>query len=102
MSTLTWPLRVAPNGSLAAVEQDTVEDIESRITAILSYPLGWRDDNPAFGRPKITFRQGGVDVTELAHAIGENLGLDVEPDIVAGALENGIQDVTVNAGVASV
>jgi phage baseplate assembly protein W len=98
MSTLTWPLRLAANGTLAAVEQDTDADIDSCVTAILSYPVGWRDDSPSFGRPRLAFREGGVDIGEISRALGI-FEPRVTPEIVAQVIgSDGSENVTVNVG----
>lgn len=97
MSTLTWPLRVAADGSLASTEQASDEDVASCVRCILSYPQGWRFDNPDFGRAQLTFEQNGVDVTDLTREV-----LQFEPlataEIVASAIEDGIQRVSVDPG----
>jgi len=85
---------------LAAVEQDTDTDVESCIVAVLSYPKGWRFDSPGFGRPDVTFKQGGVDVAALTRAVNDSEPR-ATPHTVAGALSHGIQHVTVDPGVAT-
>jgi hypothetical protein len=95
-STLTWPLRLEGD-RLAAVEQDTDQDVESCVVAVLSYPTGWRFDSPDFGRPEVTFKQGGVDVAQLTAAV-KALEPRATPQTVASALTRGIQHVTVNPG----
>lgn len=96
MSTLTWPLRLEGN-HLAEAEQDTDTDVESCVVAVLAYPKGWRWDSPDFGRPPVTFIEGGVDVAKLTAAVRAS-----EPranaQTVASALTKGIQHVTVDPG----
>jgi phage baseplate assembly protein W len=68
--TLTFPLTLTPTGHLLAVEQDSPLDIGSCVTSILSTPPGWRIDDPDFGRPPLlAFRQGGVDVQQIADSV---------------------------------
>jgi hypothetical protein len=95
MATLTWPLRLAPDGSLATAEQGTDADLESCVSCALSYPAGWRLDDPAFGRPELTFKQGGVDIAGLATAITDSEPR-ATPELVARALEQGVQTVAVD------
>lgn len=96
MSTLTWPLRLEGD-HLAAVDQDTDADVESCVVAVLAYPKGWRWDSPDFGRPPVTFREGGVDVATLTRAVRDSEPR-ATPQMVASALTKGIQHVTVDQG----
>ncbi len=95
--TLTWPLRLAPNGTLATVEQDTEADLVSCTIGILATPQGWCDDLPEFGRPRVLFRQGGVNPQEIADSISE-WESRVTPSIVAQAIREVSQRVTIDRG----
>jgi hypothetical protein len=99
MTTLTWPLRLQGD-HLAAVEQDTDADVESCVVCVLSYPKGWRLDSPDFGRPEVTFRQGGVDLAALTAAVKDQEHGEprATPQAVAGALSRGIQHVGIDVG----
>ncbi len=97
MSTLILPLRLAANGSLASTEQDSDADVESCVRCVLSYPQGWRHDNPDFGRPELTFKQGGVDPAALARAVAQ-FEPRATPAVIAGAIEGGVQRVSVDPG----
>jgi hypothetical protein len=100
-SQLTWPLRVAADGELATVEQNSPEDVQSCVTAILSYPREWRPDNMDFGRPDdVLFAEGGADVAAIAEALTD-LEPRVTPDIVASAIEQGHQGIKVHTGAAN-
>lgn len=47
---LAWPLELLPNGALATVEQDTIEDIEQCVHVLLKMPAGSRPLAPLVGR----------------------------------------------------
>jgi hypothetical protein len=96
VSTLTWPLRLEGD-RLAAVEQDTDADLDSCVVCVLSYPKGWRFDNPDFGRPEVDFRQGGVDVAALTRAVKASEDR-ATPQAVANALSAGVQHVAIDPG----
>lgn len=53
----------AENGSVAQVEQDSVEDIEDCVEAVLRTPEGSRVEVPDFGIPDATFEQLGPDLS---------------------------------------
>jgi hypothetical protein len=93
VKTLVWPLRLE-NGRLAQADQDSPADVESCVTAILSYPRGWRPDNVNFGRPELLFQEGGVDIAAIAEALSD-MEPRATPDIVASVLEKGRQTVGV-------
>lgn len=66
---LKWPLRFEGD-HMAVVEQDSIEEIEQCVEAIVRYPLGFRDELPEFGLSDQTFLQGGVNV-EVVRAVIE-------------------------------
>jgi phage baseplate assembly protein W len=57
------------NVTAAVNDQDTLEDVTACVTAILTTPLGFREELPDFGLRDMTFSQGGVDVDEIQVAI---------------------------------
>lgn len=96
MEALTWPLRLEGD-HLATVEQDSEADVDSCVVCVLSYPKGWRFDSPDFGRPEITFKQGGVDLAALTRAVRQSEP-DATPQAVANALSAGVQHVVIDPG----
>jgi hypothetical protein len=97
VSTLILPLRLGSNGSLVSAEQDSDADVESCVRCYLSYPTGWLDANPAFGRAQLVFKQGGVDVAGLTREVKE-FEPRATPEIVASVLQEGVQRVSVDPG----
>lgn len=65
---LAWPLRRAADGSLAAVEQDTIDDVRRCVRVLLRTPLGARPLSPATGVPDPTF-SAGLDAAELEQTL---------------------------------
>lgn len=65
---LALPLRLR-GSSLAAVEQDTPEEVATAVEVVLRYTPGDFDVDPAFGTPSQLFRQGGADVQEILDAV---------------------------------
>lgn len=65
---LALPFRVE-RGRAAVVEQDSDEDVEQCVEAVLRYRPGERPEAPDFGTPDQTHRQGGADLQELADAV---------------------------------
>lgn len=69
---LTFPLRLARDGSLAAVEQDSDEEIGSAVFGILAQRQGYRTDRPEVGLTSDpTFEQGGADLDEIRADLAE-------------------------------
>lgn len=66
---LSVPLRRARGGALQTVPQDSTEEIEQCVAAILRTRVGHRDDLPAFGTPDQAFTRGGVDLDEVERSI---------------------------------
>lgn len=98
-STLLWPPRIGKDGQLAHADQDSEADKQSCVVCILSYPTGWRDDNMSFGRPPdLNFEPGGADTTAIAEAI-KKMEPRVDEQVVAGAIEQLGQRVTIKPGV---
>jgi phage baseplate assembly protein W len=63
------PLALGPQG-VVNNQQDTLDDIAACIVAILSTPLGWRDELPTFGVPDFTFRRRPINPEEILSIIG--------------------------------
>lgn len=64
-----WPFQVTSQGTVATVEQDTDEEIETAMAIILSWPQGTRPSDPMFGVDEQAFLAGGPDLGELRAAI---------------------------------
>lgn len=62
---LTFPLRLGRGGSLAAAEQDSLEEVESAVYGILAQRKGYRLDRPEIGIDDPTFEQGGADIEAI-------------------------------------
>lgn len=57
-------------GSRAAVvEQDSTDEIRQCVAAILRTPLGSRLDEPEFGMPELTFREGLANRSDIEIAL---------------------------------
>lgn len=67
---LAWPVRL-DGDHLAAVEQDTGEDVAQCVQVVVSTPKGSCDWLPDFGVDDQTFNQGGADPGEFEAAIRE-------------------------------
>jgi phage baseplate assembly protein W len=66
-SHLAWPLRLAPDGSLATLEQDSPEEISQSVELVLLTTPGERVDAPDFGLEDPAFRD--VSAGEIVAAI---------------------------------
>jgi phage baseplate assembly protein W len=75
---LAFPIRRGPNGHLAEVEQDSLDEIATCIVTILSYPLGSLPLEPTFGTAE---QFTGASIPELRTALAEwepRVGVEVE------------------------
>lgn len=54
---------------MAEAEQDSDEDVDACVYAILATPLGHLTHLPEFGTPDQAFRQGGADLDELERCV---------------------------------
>jgi len=66
---VAFPFRRGPDGKLVTVEQDTSEHHASQVATVASYPQGYRDDKPAFGRPPLVFRNIPLDLEAFRAAV---------------------------------
>ena len=57
---IEWPFRIV-DGVLQTVEQDSTEEINQCVEAVLNTPLGSRIDAPDYGVPDETFSQLSAD-----------------------------------------
>jgi phage baseplate assembly protein W len=78
------------------VEQDSVEEIQQCVEAVLMTTLGHRLDNPDFGVRDQTWRENGADLHEVQNAIDmneprANLILEQDPE----SLTKMVSDVSV-------
>lgn len=66
-----FPLRF-DGTSFAVVEQDTEEEIRACVETIIRYPIGLRPEQPDFGVPDQTFRQGDeIDTAPMLAAVAK-------------------------------
>ena len=98
--SLALPLRLAGN-RLAAVEQDSPEEIAQCVEVVCRYPRGLRPELPDFGSPDLAFREVPVGTDELAAAIERwepraNALLEEDPDLFAQAIS--VLGVSVRGG----
>jgi phage baseplate assembly protein W len=66
-----WPFQIV-NGVVPTVAQDSVEEIDQCVEAVLNTPVGSRIDAPTYGVPDETFSQLSVDESAAVYleAIG--------------------------------
>lgn len=69
ISRLAWPLKLASNGQLATVEQDSDEDIRQCISAIVRHRVGDRVDVPEMGVPDFTHGEQPLEIDGVAAVI---------------------------------
>lgn len=74
---IALPVRMIA-GRVAAVEQDTLDELATRVEVVVRYQPGDLDHDPEFGVTDETFRQGGPDPDVYLAAIGR-----FEPDVDA-------------------
>jgi hypothetical protein len=67
---LDLPFRFV-NGELACVDQDSVDDYENQVMAVVLCPVGFRDELPEFGIPEPEFGRIPLDTTGIQAAIDE-------------------------------
>lgn len=91
---LTLPIRVAANGSLASAEQDTDADVQTALIAIVSYPPGYRLDNPDFGASPALFEQNGAPLQTLVDRVTETDDR-IDPDAAADMVGR-VQTITLD------
>lgn len=75
-------------------DQDTLEDVQACVAAILSCPRDFRVEKPEFGITDPTFSQGGADLPEIRAAIA-----NWEPRADAQVTQAAIEDATANVRV---
>lgn len=66
-----YPLRLEA-GRFVTVEQDTTEEVEGAVEAILRCPLGHLDSDPDMGLPDLAFGQGAPDAGVVRDSIERN------------------------------
>lgn len=67
---LAFPFRVAPGGSFAVVEQDTVDEVAQNVEVVVRTPVGDRIEIPEFGSRQLIFGEvGGDDVQQVLAAV---------------------------------
>jgi hypothetical protein len=63
------PFQFTDDGDVVACEQDSDEEIQNNVWAILSYEPGQLIANPDFGINEPTLRKGGVNLDALSQLI---------------------------------
>jgi phage baseplate assembly protein W len=61
----SYPFEFRPDGHVREVEQDSLDEIAMAVEIILRYPLGYREDLPAFGMPDLIFRESTEEISGL-------------------------------------
>jgi phage baseplate assembly protein W len=56
-------------GTFATVQQDTTDEVAACVAAIVSFPIGYREDQPEFGITDPSFQTRPLDTTELEEVI---------------------------------
>lgn len=80
---LSWPLTLNSNGSFAALEQDSVEELAQCVAVLIVTPAGSRMEAPDYGSPRPEF--GAVDAAATYAAVLEwEPRVDLTLDVVAG------------------
>src|SRR5262245_17298151 len=64
---IALPIRVA-GVTYATVQQDTDDEVTATVTAIASFPLGFREEAPEFGVAPMEFTGQPLDPTDLEQA----------------------------------
>lgn len=65
-----FPFRIAANGRVAVVEQDSADEIAVSTTCVLRYVQGQRPEAPAYGRPRnLNFKKGPLDIDSVVAAV---------------------------------
>ncbi|MEH3055488.1 MAG: hypothetical protein PGN13_16040 [Patulibacter minatonensis] len=92
---LAWPLRLADDGRLATVEQDSPEDVQQCVAAILRHRIGDRFDAPGLGVPDPTFAEH-VDIAGMVPVVSRH---EPRAPVTAGSTESAIERALVEIGV---
>jgi hypothetical protein len=69
---LAWPPRLAADGTIATVPQESDEEIAGCMAAIILWPAGTRELNPDFGTPDQAFLIDGANLDEIRTALLTN------------------------------
>jgi hypothetical protein len=88
---LRFPLELDGNGEFVSVEQNSIEDIEQCVKALLRTPLGLSDELPEMGLTYQPFYEGGADVQEIQQQLAQHerrtdVLLDEDPSRLDDAL----------------
>src|SRR4051812_3989858 len=65
---IALPIRFA-GSRFATVQQDTTAEVAACVAAIVSFPLGYREDQPEFGITDPAFSTRPIDTSEIEDAI---------------------------------
>lgn len=90
---LAVPFRLNHTAKRAVVvEQDSLEEVEQCVVALLRTPLGWRPENPEFGVADQAFGEGGADLNEIQNAIAQHepraeIHIDRDPTILTSMVD---------------
>jgi phage baseplate assembly protein W len=67
---IALPITLA-GSRFATVQQDTTAEVAACVAAIVSFPLGYREDQPEFGISDPAFSTRPIDTAEVEDAIAE-------------------------------
>lgn len=65
---IALPIRFAA-GAVVTVQQDTTAEIANCVAAIVSFPIGYREDQPEFGIPDPEFELRPLNTAEIEEII---------------------------------
>lgn len=95
------PFEFGADGHAVCVEQDSPEDVEQCVYAVVLTTKGQRIELPDYGVPDQVFSEDGPDTEEYARAIEEwedraalviDLSQDVEVDTLAWNVHVGVEE----------
>lgn len=90
---LSWPFRIAPNGSAVTRPQDSVEYHAEEISQMVTTRQGERPLVPSFGLEDTTYNQ--IDPQELAIRVGQHKIPVRILDVVTKQVTEGRQEAVV-------
>lgn len=90
---LSLPLRMSSN-RFATVEQDTDKEAADCVFVIMSFPTGFRSEEPDFGIDDPSFQMQPINVDQIAQAIA-----DYEPRVDAHIETIDLEDGTTTVKV---
>jgi phage baseplate assembly protein W len=94
------PFKLTHTGA-NSVEQDSIDDVANCVEAIVSCPIGWRDEVPTFGVEDPVMMKQPIGANELANEIASQepralVIVEENPDLLDELLDR------INIGVSTV